>query len=162
MVEFIDACIAPANMVITILLALCVLYWLMVALGALRISTFDVELDEDEPTAQDVSSQSDADAPPPTGHFVLLLRFLNFGSVQAMVLVTAAVLLTWLMAVVLHTYTSRWLIIFQVLLLVPYLCAGAMLAKFLTMPLRIASDRRRIEQRRDRSVDSADENTNGA
>ena len=162
MVEFIDACIAPANMVITALSALCMLYWLMVALGALRIRTFDIEIDEDEPTAQGEASESDDEGPPPTNQVVLLLRFLNFGSVPAAGLVTIAIFLTWLITVLLHTYTSQWLIVFQVLLLVPCLCAAAMLTKLLTTPLRIASEKRRIEQRRDRSVESADEKANGA
>jgi len=161
MVEFIDACIAPGNVAVTVLLALCSLYWLMVALGAIRIRTFDIEIDEDEPTAQDVDSPSDAEAPPPASHAVLLLRFLNFGSVPAMILVTAGVFLAWLIAVLLHSYTNQWLIVFQVLLLVPCLCAGIALAKVVTMPLRIANDRRRTEQRRDRSVELADRNTNG-
>ena len=161
MVEFIDACIAPANIVITVLLALCLLYWLMAALGALRIRTLDIEIDEDEPTGQDVGSNSDAERSHPANRVVLLLRFLNFGSVPAVILVTTTVFVTWLIAVLLHTYTSQWLIVFQVLLLVPYLCAGAIATRFLTMPLRIAREKRQIEQRRDRSVEPAERDTNG-
>ncbi len=152
MVSFIEACIAPANIVATVLLSLCMLYWLMVLLAAVRVRGVDLVVEVEEQVQASGGKEGDVVAEPKADAIVRVLMFLNFGHAPVMVLVTIAVECMWLMAVGLHAYTGQWSLAFQVLLLLPYLSVGLMVGKLFTTPLRIRRDRSRQEQRQDRSA----------
>ena len=151
MVQFIEACIAPANIVATVLLSLCVLYWLMVLMGAVKIRTLELVVEVEEQVQASGDKEGDVVAEPKANIIVRVLTFLNFRCVPVMVLITIAILCMWLIAIWLHAYTGRWSVALQVLLLLPYLSVGLLVGKLSTMPFRIRGDRRREEQRKDRS-----------
>ena len=156
MVEFIDACVAPGNVALTVLVSLCLFYWLMVVLGALKPATFDVEFEaEEEPAEHDAEEQdgeNDQDVKRKWAEIIpWLAEFLNVGRVPIMVLLTVWLTCSWLIAVLLHRFTGGWLVVFQILLLVPCLCIGAVLARYITMPLRVLRDKARRERREDRA-----------
>ena len=171
MVQFIDACVAPGNVMLTVLLWVCLLYWLMVVLGALKPATLDIdiEVEEDDEQAEpveepaerdggDAEEQESNDVEKPAVKLVpRVLDFLNVGRVPLMILLTVWLFCAWLVAVLLYAYTGGWLAVFQVVLLAPYLCIGAVLARFITMPLRVLRDKARSRQRADRSVIRRDE-----
>ncbi len=159
MVQFIEACIAPANIVVTVLVSLCTLYWLMVLIGAVKTGTVDLVVEVEEQVEASGGKEGDAVGEPKADTIVRVLTFLNFGRAPVMVLVTVAIVCMWLIAVGLHAYTGRWLVVFQVLLLLPYLCVGLLVGKLFTMPLRIRDDKHREEQRKDRSDHGPDEDT---
>jgi hypothetical protein len=170
MADFFEACIAPTNLVLTILLALCILYWMMVIFGALSMDTFDVDFDADVDVDMDVDVDADADVdvdahaaldadvdlgahgPPAVGVGMATLRFFHVGDVPVMILVTLAVLGMWGLGVSLHPYIGQWAFILQLLLLIPY-CGAALLAtKLLTLPLRAVFRKMREEERLEQHV----------
>jgi len=130
-----------------------------VLMGAVKISTLDLVVEAEEQVQVSVGKEGDAVDEPKADVLVRVLTFLNFGRVPVMVLLTVAILCMWLIAVWLHAYTGRWPVVVQVLLLLPYLSVGLLVGKLFTMPLRIRGDRRRQEQRKDRSDHGPDKDT---
>ena len=158
MTGFLDACGAPANLVLTILLSVCVLYWLMVVVRALKIDTLDVDFDADADADARVAADADADAdaeadvdanadadaeadvdghtPYPRRVGVAILRFLNVGEVPVMVPLTVAIVGMWVLGVSLHPFIGRWLLPWRLLLLIPQLGVALLVTGSVTTPLR--------------------------
>lgn len=148
--EVLNEALAYYNLPLTVLLLLVVIYWLMVIVGVLGMESFDIdagtELDLD--TDVDVDLHADAGGHPdldvdPGGHAgggglgLTVLRFLNFGQVPAMVVVSVLILAMWFLSMVgnfILNGSGGLLIAGGVFL--GSLFAGALLAKLVTAPLK--------------------------
>jgi len=86
MKELFDHATAYYNLPLTVLLGLVVLYWLFVVVGFLGMETFDLDFETDT----DVGGAGDAG-----GIGMTVLRFLNFGEVPAMAVVSVLIISLW-------------------------------------------------------------------
>jgi hypothetical protein len=152
--ELITAAFSSSNLFLTILLGLVALYWLSVIVGAIGMDSLDfdldldadidVDIDVDVDVAVDIDADVDADA---TGIgsavggslFIGILRFLNFGRVPFMVLLSTIILSIWSIAIYCNhdasfinpgNSTSMAAILFF-----PNLIISLLLSKIFTAPL---------------------------
>ncbi|MBX2852991.1 MAG: DUF1449 family protein [Phycisphaeraceae bacterium] len=138
MSEFIEAILSPANLVLTIMLLCCILYWLTVCLGALDIDTFDFDFDAD--------TDVDIDAGSGGMSSISLMRFFNLGEVPLTVLASIFILILWVVGVGSYRYVGDWGILLQLLVLIPMIIGAALLTKAVSTPLkRIFRDLERSE-----------------
>lgn len=128
MSQFFDAILSPVNLVLTIMLVLCLAYWLLVALGSIALDTLDIDLDADLDTAGDGGFSG--------GSIALGVgKFLNVGEVPLMILLSIYLLVLWLVGMFVHPWVGGWGVIVQVLALVPMGIVAALVTKLLTQPL---------------------------
>jgi len=154
--ELITAAFSTSNLFLTLLLGLVALYWLSVIIGAIGMDSFDfdldldadidvdIDVDVDVDVDVDIDADVDADA---TGIgsavggslFIGILRFLNFGRVPFMVLLSTIILSTWSIAIYCNhdasfinpgNSTSMAAILFF-----PNLIISLLLSKIFTAPL---------------------------
>jgi len=107
MTEFITAAFAPPNVLFTVLLLVCGLYWIMVILGVLDVDLFhidvfdggpdihaDLDLGADVHVDGDFHAETDIDGVEPgIGHAIL--HFFYVGELPTMLLVSIMVLSLW-------------------------------------------------------------------
>jgi hypothetical protein len=140
MSEFIEAILSPANLVLSIMLLCCMLYWVIVCLGALDIDAFDFDFDAD--------ADVDLDAGSGGMWSVSLMRFFNLGEVPLTVLASIFILILWVVGVGSYRYVGDWGILLQLLILIPMIIGAALLTKALSTPLkRVFRDLERSESR---------------
>jgi membrane protein implicated in regulation of membrane protease activity len=130
MSEFIDAILSPVNLVLSLLLLACLVYWVMVFLGALDIDLFDADVDVD------ADADLDLDAADHGLSTISLMRFFNLGQVPLTVLASLFVLILWVIGVGTHRYVGDWSILLQLLALVPMFVVAALLTKVVSTPLK--------------------------
>ncbi len=145
MAELLEASFAGVNVVPTALLGLSVIYWLFVITGTIGLDMFDfdLDLDLDVDADVDVDVDVDADVDVPTGQIgsmmslgVVVLRFLNIGSVPIMLWFSIFSLALWTFTVILDDPTHHESIVPWLLVLVRNGFFGLIVAKALTQPLR--------------------------
>ena len=138
-----QASIAPANLALSILLALCLLYWVAIILTGLGVDVLDFDLDALDDVSVDAGDAPDL--PGGAGHGggmahaglgIAVLKFFHVGTVPVMVLISVLLLSMWTMAVLLHPIVGAWTALLQVLMLLAYLAAGLVVTKIGTLPLR--------------------------
>ena len=61
MIEFLQECILPVNLPLTILMGLVLSYWLMVIVGVLGLDVIDLDLDLDADVDLDLDTGVDAE-----------------------------------------------------------------------------------------------------
>lgn len=134
MTEFIQSCIeSPVNLVLSIALALCFLYWVMVCLGAIDMDAFDVDFDVD------AEADVDLDVDVHGGHALpamSMLKFFNLGEVPLMVLLSVFVFVLWAVGVFSYRFIGDWSLVLQLLTLVPMILFAMLTTKFATAPLK--------------------------
>lgn len=142
--ELISTAIAPANLLLTILLGVIVLYWLTVIIGALDMDSFDVDIDAHVHAGMDIHHDVHVDAThthelPHGGFFFGILRFFNFGQVPFMVVLSILLLCMWSLSIYCNNPQSiinpSESVLWAMLLLVPNLVISLFLTKLLTAPL---------------------------
>ena len=143
MAELLEACFSGVNVVPTSLLGLTMVYWLFVLTGAIGLDVFDFDLDLDIDADVDVDVDIDADLDVPSGQIgsmmslgVVVLRFLNVGSVPVMLWFSIFSLALWTFTMILddpayHENTAQ-----DLLVLVRNGFFALITAKALTQPLR--------------------------
>ena len=156
MIEFLQLCFSPINVVFTILLGGVFLYWTMFLVGAVGLDLFHVDVDAD----LDWDAHVDVHAPnvdvhaPDVGSahggghdahmhghgssgFVSVLRFFNVGDVPLMILVSALVGTMWAVSVLsTHYLNPQQSLLRAILWLVPNLLLSLLLTKAVTSPFR--------------------------
>ncbi|WP_312399838.1 hypothetical protein [Chryseobacterium sp.] len=130
--EFLHIAFSPVNTVLSVLLALSVIYWIFTMLTGLDI---DVGIDSD----LDVDTNIDApdghihisDDPSAWAHF---LKFLNLDIVPMTYFLTLVLLLTWLGSIYLNVFISlpTWA---EALMVVPLLIVSLFVTKLILKPL---------------------------
>lgn len=128
--EFLDVAFSPVNTVLSVLLAMTVIYWLFTILTGLDI---DIGIDSD----------LDADLDAPDGHIHLsddpsmwlqFLKFLNLDIVPMAYFLTISLLISWLISFYLNFYLSlpTWL---GVVILIPILISSVLVTRIILKPL---------------------------
>lgn len=162
MLEIITEAVAPYTLPFTVLLGICVLYWLLVAIGLLDLDSHsgfdmhhdvhvggDVHVGADVHTG-DIDAGHDVDTGdaqhdpvemhhgPDAAHGALksLLQFLNFGDVPAMVVVSVMSLSLWTFAMIGNHYFSGGSVMRALVLVVPNVVLTVLITKLLTAPLK--------------------------
>ena len=137
MAELLETCFAGANIVPTALLGLTTVYWLFVLTGTIGLDVFDFDLDAD------VDADVDADLDVPSGQIgsmmslgVVVLRFLNVGSVPVMLWFSIFSLALWTFTMILDNPAYHENTVQDLLVLVRNGFFALITAKALTQPLR--------------------------
>jgi membrane protein implicated in regulation of membrane protease activity len=130
--EFLNIAFSPVNTVLSVLLALSVIYWVFTMLTGLDIdvgmdSDIDADLDIDAPDGHVHIS----DDPSAWAHF---LKFLNLDIVPMTYFLTLVLLLTWLGSIYLNVFLPlpTWA---EALMVVPLLIGSLILTKIILKPL---------------------------
>ncbi|MEO1088934.1 MAG: hypothetical protein AAFY88_32305 [Acidobacteriota bacterium] len=162
MTEFIAAILSPINLVLTVLLAVIIGYWLFVILGVLGMDVLDFDTDPD--VDADLEIDPDVAIEPGTsvntdidpdielhshghahsaqgiaggGMALSVMRFFNVGTVPLTILISVLVLMLWMMSVALHPLIGEWNVAFKLVMLVPTTAVAALVTKIITTPLAI-------------------------
>ncbi len=122
----------------SILLSLCLVYWLFVILGALEIEAFDFDLDVDVDLDIDLDIDADVDGDISGGGnpglLIGIFKFLNLDSVPFMVFFSFFSLSAWTISVLASSYISADLLT-GLALLIPNIFISLILSKYITAPL---------------------------
>ena len=134
MLEVLQQAILPVNLVFTVLLAMTLVYWIMVILGALDFDFLDIDFDSDI----DVDADVDADMDFQGGGFLRgILEFFYIGEVPVMVLVSIFALSTWTISVLGNYYLNPGN---SLILLAPIVAANlfisCIIVKILGVPMK--------------------------
>lgn len=159
--ELITAAFSSSNLFLTFLLGLVSLYWLSVIVGAIGMDSLDfdldldadIDIDVDVDVAVDVDVDADVDADTDTSSvgstgfdsngevslFIGTLRFLNFGRVPFMVLLSTIILSLWSISIYCN-HDASWInpgnsTTMAAVLFFPNLIASLLLSKVFTAPL---------------------------
>lgn len=126
---FIEA-MRPVNLPLTVLLAVVVGYWLLVAFG---MFTLDLEGDAHVGGhSGDAHHDGDVDA----GWFSHLLHFVNIGEVPVTIVGSVLVLCLWLGSMIANHFWTGGSLLLGLAALVPNLLVSAVLTRFLTLPFK--------------------------
>ncbi|MFT6808423.1 MAG: hypothetical protein ACJA01_001647 [Saprospiraceae bacterium] len=120
----------------SILLSLCLAYWVFVILGALDIEAFDLDLDVDGDVDLDIDADIDGDISGGgnPGLLIGIFKFLNLDSVPFMVFLSFFSLAAWTIGVLASSYISTDLMT-GLALLIPNIFTSLILSKYITAPL---------------------------
>ncbi len=124
--------LAIHNLPLTIALGLVVLYWLLVIVGALGMEAFDIDL------GTEVEADVDVDVDGGAGGIGLaVLRFLNFGAVPAMVVISVLVISLWGLGIVANFVLNQaGSILVALAIFFGDFIVSALVAKVATLPLK--------------------------
>lgn len=130
------------NAVMTVIMAVLLVYWLVVFIGGIGLDDLDLgfDFDVDVPDADvpdaDVNLESDAAPQKSPGFFMKFLTFLNVGKVPFMLVFSALKFFTWIGSLVTTQFIDvtpwgAW----SLLILIPLLIIAVFLTKIATAPL---------------------------
>ena len=141
MAEFFEVCFAGANVIPTALLGISLAYWLFVLSGVVGLDVFDFDLDLDGDVDLDVDVDGDLDIP--SGHMgsimsvgVVVLKFLNVGSVPIMLWFSMFSLVLWMLTTTLDNPAHHESVLQDFMVLARNGFFALIGAKLLTQPLR--------------------------
>ena len=127
------------NLPITILLVVVILYWLLAIFGLVSSDAFDFDLDAadaDVDLHPDLDHSVDAHHGGGGGLGLAVLKFLNFGQVPGMVVISVFVVLLWLgMVIGNFAFNAAGLALVALIVFLPVFLFAALLTKALTLPL---------------------------
>ena len=127
---------SPANIFVTILFLLIVLYWLFVILGALDLDflDFDIDLDADADMEVDVDTDVDVSSSAGASAFVSILHFFNIGAMPFMIYFSLLILVIWNFSILANYYIPNRALPLGLLLLMPNVVVSLFVTKMLTNP----------------------------
>ena len=130
MSELLQAAFSTVNIIPTGLVVFVMLYWLVIILGLLDLSYFDLEIEAE------VASGTEMDADGVSGVSWLnhALCFFNFGKVPLMLFVTFLALPFWVISILANYFLHNSSVLLGWLLLLPAFIAGLFISKILTTP----------------------------
>jgi hypothetical protein len=137
MQELLHYAVEPVNIVFTGLLIIVIMYWISVMIGALDLSSFDVEFDADVDADIDVDVDTDADmdGPDSAGWLSAFGQFLNLGKIPFMVIISILVMTLWALELLSNYYLGNSQLGFMLALLIPTIFVSMVITKILTTPL---------------------------
>lgn len=121
MLELLAEALRPINLTFTILLGVVVLYWLLVALGAMGLDF-----------GADIEVEGDADATWTSG----ILKFINIGEVPVTVVLSFLILFGWVLSIIANSYFTGGSTLLGLAAVVPILLLSAVATRFCTMPFK--------------------------
>lgn len=128
--ELLSESISFYNVAWTILLALCMIYWVSVIVGLADMDFLDIDMDFDADGHVDGDATVD-----PDGALYGILKFFNMGEVPLMVILTVFALSGWVINVLLNFYLNPgwgWL---AAVFTIPAMIGGLIMAKIVTTPM---------------------------
>ena len=137
MIEFLNNCFSPGMLVPSVLLALCLFYWLLVIVGVLGMEAFDFDVDPsvDVDAGVDLDTGTDIDAAGHSGPVVESLKFFHLGEVPLMIVLSIFAISFWTANYAANQYFnpewSGWL---SVVWFGPSLLLGLFITKLILMP----------------------------
>lgn len=143
--EVFSEALAYYNLPLTVLLVLVLLYWIMVIVGVLGMESFDIDaggdadldLDAGGDAHVEVDAHGDVHGGVDGGLGLTVLKFLNFGQVPAMVVISVLVLAMWFLSMVGNfVLNGSGSLLIAGGVFVGSLFVGALLAKLFTAPLK--------------------------
>ena len=135
---FLEA-VAFCNLPFTVLLGLVVVYWLLVALGALDTdfgadaeldASVDADVDADGHHARHMHADAEA------GWFSNVLHFINVGDVPLMVVLSVMALCLWLGSMIANHYWTGGNTLLALAALVPNSVLSLVVTRYVTLPLK--------------------------
>ncbi len=137
MQELLQVAFLPVNLFYTILLLLVIFYWLSVILGAIDLSSFDLDfdIDADIDLDADVDVDADVEAGTTTGWLAGTLHFFNFGKMPFMVIITFVAMSGWVLSILSNYYIGQGSALFALAMFIPILFVNLVVAKILSTPL---------------------------
>lgn len=145
MEQLIQSALAPANVFYTILLAVILVYWLTVFLGALDLEFLDFDLDTEIDGDIDIDADVDVDADldgdmdgdaAGGGWFTTTLSFFNLGQVPFMIFLSLLSLSLWVGAMLAYDgfgIGREW---FFLIWLIPNLLIALFITKLISTPFK--------------------------
>ncbi|MEL6970499.1 MAG: hypothetical protein AAFO02_10025 [Bacteroidota bacterium] len=130
--ELLQLALHPFNLVYSILLALIVLYWISVILGAVDMSALDFDFDADVDLDVDVDADTDISV---GGWFTAVFHFFHFDRVPFMLIMSIVVLSAWTLSIISNQYWGNYSLGFALAMTAPIILSSFMAAKILTYPL---------------------------
>lgn len=123
----------PANIIVTVLFMVILLYWLVVLFGAVDFDTFDVDFDVEVDTDVDVDVDSEMES---SNIFGLnkILHFFNLGRVPFMVFLTFLVIPWWFGVVIINNFFGFEGFIVGLLVTLAVFFPSLFVSKILTTP----------------------------
>ena len=130
--DLFEAITIGANIPWTILLVLCLIYWLFVILGAFEVESFDFDVDADVDV--EIDADVDIDSADNPIAWIGFLKFLNLDAIPFMVFFSIFTLSGWSMSVISTHYMGQsWMT--SLVLLIPIVFVSLIISKFMTAPL---------------------------
>ena len=137
--EIIHEALLIYNLPITILLGLCMLYWISVCFGMLDVGSFDADVDVDVDAGAGLDMGADADAHGDVGGGALmaLARFANVHEVPLMVVLSFQFIFMWVIGIISNYYLNPGeSILIGLGLLVGNFIVSAIITRIATAPLK--------------------------
>ena len=134
MMEFVQLCLTPVNVMFSLLLIGVFIYWGLFILGAVGLDLMDLDLD------LDLDSDVDTDINATGGQssssaFVSFLRFFNVGDVPMMVLLSVLIFSLWAVSIISNFYFNPgFSVLISVALFIPNFIASLFVTKVMTIP----------------------------
>ncbi|MHA3774283.1 hypothetical protein ACXR0O_22385 [Verrucomicrobiota bacterium sgz303538] len=142
MLEVFSEAIRPINLPFTVLLSVLVLYWSLVALGALGLdfgahTDIDGHVDTDLHVDSDVHVDHDLDTGDAHSDWSShLLGFINIGEVPITIVLSIMTLCMWVLSIIVNYYWTGGLLLLGVAALIPIVLISAVVTRYLTMPFK--------------------------
>lgn len=134
--ELFTIAIQGANLPITVLLIIMLLYWLSVILGALDIDMLSFDLDMDTEASLDMDADGDFDAQS-GGAYQGFMFYFNIGTVPVTIWLSILILVCWSLTMIeSYTINPSQNSLLALGLAIPNLIAGMYVAKFVCQPLK--------------------------
>lgn len=136
MLEVFSEAIRPINLPFSVLLSVLVLYWTLVALGALGLD-FGADTDIDGHVDTDLHVDHDIDTGDVHSEWSShLLGFINIGEVPITIVLSFMTLCMWLLSIIVNYYWTGGSLLMGAVALVPIFLISAVLTRYLTMPFK--------------------------
>lgn len=152
MLEFLSLCVAPVNLLFSVMLIGVMFYWALFLSGAVGLDLFDGDVDLDVDVSADVDLDVDVDVDPDldvegdldggtdgggkaVGGLISLLRLIGVGDVPVMVLISAVIGSLWAVSILSSHYLNpdlRWFV--AIVWFLPNLIVALVLTRFITWP----------------------------
>ena len=129
--ELLSAAVALINLPYTILLAIALVYWSSVILGALDMDVMNFDVDADVDADFDVDADVHADG---GGAVWGLLHFFNVGEIPVAIILSFLFLSMWVGSILANYYMKNESLLMALALFPPNLLAGLVLSKIVAMP----------------------------
>lgn len=127
MKELIELSFSYQNLIPTILILFVFIYWISVILGALDVSSFDLEIDVEPDIEVDVDT-------PTLSWLNNILSFFNLGKIPFMVWLTFVAMPLWAFSIIGNKIIANENFFIALLILIPVLILCMLIAKIATMP----------------------------
>lgn len=131
--EFFHLMFSPQNVIGTLLLSFCVLYWLIVIVGIIDLDLFDFELEVE----MEIDADADVDVSSTDGSVAWLnkvLVFFNLGKIPFMVWLTFLSFPLWFLLMIVNEFFGNTSFLIGVVFFIPLVIISAFIAKPLTYP----------------------------